>query len=45
MEKKIKVLISEVDKKMRADLEKRYPGWTYVRYQDNSLAFVPPKRV
>lgn len=40
----IKQVLSEMDKKCFKEFEKRYPGWKIIRYEDNSMKFIPPHR-
>lgn len=44
MTKMIKTKLSKTDTETFKLFEIQYPGWTVVRYIDNSMEHIPPKR-
>ena len=42
MEKVIKTNLSKMDRETFQEFRSRYPGWSVVRYEDNSLEYIKP---
>ena len=40
----IKKILAKVDIEFFKKFKERYEGWDIVRYEDNSLVMIPPKR-